>query len=220
MACNIARILATVPLKVQQVERCIKMTPLETSLLTREDLWNMFQETAHQFKETDCRFKETDRFLKESRAEMDKVLKNLSKQLGDLGNRLGEFVEHMVAPAVVKLFQQQDIDVHACHREVEANREGESVEIALLVINDGTMVAVECKSKLKIEHVDEHLERMEKIKRVLPLYKNHRLLGAVASMVMNDNVKAYAQQQGFYVLCQNGESIELSNSPTFTPRAW
>jgi hypothetical protein len=220
MACNIALILATVPLKVRQVERCIKMTSLETPLLTREDLWNMFQETARQFKETDLRFKETDRFLKESRAEMDKVLKNLSQQLGDLGNRLGEFVEHMVAPAVVKLFQQQGIDVHSCHREVEANRDGEAVEIDLLVINDGTIVAVECKSKLRIEHVDEHLERMEKIKRVLPLYKNHRLLGAVASMVMNDNVKAYAQKQGFYVLCQNGESIELSNLPPFTPRAW
>ena len=41
---------------------------------------------------------------------------------------------------------------------------------------------------------------MEKLKRLFLLYKNHRALGAVAAMVTSDSVKAYAQNQGFYVL--------------------
>lgn len=81
-------------------------------------------------------------------------------------------------------------------------------------------MAVECKSKLTKDHVDEHLVRMEKLKRLLPLYKNHRALGAVAAMVMSDSVKDYAHSHGLYVLYQSGDNVEVSTPSCFTPRAW
>jgi hypothetical protein len=183
---------------------------------TFEDVWRMFQETDKQFKETDKKFQETDKRIQET----DRIVKNLSKQLGELGNRLGEFVEHMVAPAVVRLFQEQGLEVHEFSSNVTSKRNGEALEIDLLVINDGVLVAVECKSQLTSAHVDKHLERMEKLKRLLPLYKNHRALGALATMVASDEVKAYAQEKGFYVLCQNGEGIDICNPATFTPIVW
>ena len=222
----------------------------DTPAPTFEDVWRMFQETDRKIQEADRKMREetreseqqrraqsaeterqmkehlaeTERQMKEHLAETERVMKErsavLSKQLGDLGNRLGEFIEHAVAPAVVQLFQAQGVEVHEVHPEVSSHRNGEGVEIDLLVINDGALVAVECKSKLTHAHVDEHLERMEKLKRLFPLYKNHRALGAVAAMVMSDSVKAYAQNQGFYVLCQNGENVEVSNTEGFTPRAW
>jgi hypothetical protein len=89
------------------------------------------------------------------------------------------------------------------------------------VVNDGSLVAVECKSRLTLEYVDAHLKRMEKLKRLLPAYRNHRALGAVAAMVMSDSVKDYAHSQGLYVLCQNGELVEVSNPPQgFSPKVW
>ena len=220
------------------------MPPIQfdTPAPTFEDVWRMFQENAQQSKEdyrlmkersaeterqmkersaeTDRQMQETDRKMREQSDELKLLIKNVTKNIGDLGNRLGEFVEHAVAPAVVQLFQAQGVEVHEVHQEVSSKRNGEGVEIDLLVINDGALVAVECKSKLTHAHVDEHLERMEKLKRLFPLYKNHRALGAVAAMVMSDSVKAYAQNQGFYVLCQNGENVEVSNTEGFTPRAW
>ena len=198
----------------------------------------MFQETDRRMKDTDLRFKETERLMKETdrqmkeraaeferemkerAAENDLMLKNLSRRLGDIGNRLGEFVEHMVSPAVVRLFQARGIEVHEVHSEVEAKRGGEAIEIDLLVVNDGTLVAVECKSKLTQAYVDAHLQRMEKLKRLLPLYKNHQALGAVAAMVMSDAVKDYALAHGLYVLRQNGDSIEIGNPDGFTPTVW
>ncbi len=180
---------------------------------TFEDVWRMFQES-------DRRMQETERQMKERAAENDLMLKNLSKRLGDIGNRLGEFVEHMVSPAVVRLFQARGIVVHEVHPGVEAKRGGEAIEIDLLVVNDGTLVAVECKSKLTQEHVDQHLNRMEKLKRLLPLYKNHQALGAVAAMVMSDAVRDYALAHGLYVLRQSGDSIEISNCEGFTATVW
>jgi hypothetical protein len=200
------------------------MTTLQHPAPTFDDVWRMFQETERLMKEgsaeTDRKFQETKLAMKESFAETDQLIKRLSKNLGDLGNRLGEFVEHSVAPAVVRLFQLQGVAVHEVHPGVEANRDGEGIEIDLLVVNDGSLVAVECKSKLTQEHVDEHLKRMEKLKRLLPAYGNHRALGAVAAMVMSESVKNYALSQGLYVLYQNGENVEVSNPAGFMPKVW
>jgi len=203
-------------------------TTLEQPAPSFADVWHMFQETDRQLKEraaeTDRQMKEraaeTDRLMKERAAETDRIIKNLSTNLGDLGNRLGEFVEHMVAPAVVRLFQAQGVEVHEVHPGVQAKRNGEAIEIDLLVVNDGSLVAVECKSRLTLEYVDAHLKRMEKLKRLLPAYKNHRALGAVAAMVISDAVKDYALGHGLYVLRQNGDSIEIGNPEGFTPTVW
>ncbi|MBV5322545.1 MAG: hypothetical protein JZU60_01770 [Ilumatobacteraceae bacterium] len=213
-------------------------TTLEQPAPSFADVWRMFQETDRKFQETErlmkersleterqmketaLQIKETDRQLKERSAANDEIIRNLSKRLGDIGNRLGEFVEHMVAPAVVRLFQAQGVEVHEVHPGVEANRNGEKIEIDLLVVNDGSLVAVECKSKLTLEYVDAHLKRMEKLKRLLPAYKNHQALGAVAAMVMSDVVRDYALQHGLFVLRQNGDSIEIGNPEGFTPAVW
>jgi hypothetical protein len=217
--------------------------------LTFDQLMQGFQEVRQMFLATDRKFQETDLIMKASSAEFDRImkansaetdrimkessakfdreiqetnliLKKLSRKLGDLGNRLGEFVEYMVSPAVVRLFQSLGIEVHTVYPGIESHRNGEGIEIDLLVVNDGVLVAVECKSKLTKEHVDEHLIRMEKLKRLLPEFRQHRALGAVAAMVMTDEVKHYAHQNGLYVLYQNGEALDVSNPEGFTPSAW
>ncbi|WP_295402700.1 DUF3782 domain-containing protein [uncultured Thiocystis sp.] len=201
---------------------------------TLEDVWRLFQESDRKFqeterlmkessRETDRRFQETDRRFQETDRrfqETDRLVKQVSKNLGELGNRLGEFVEHLVAPAVVRLFRAQGIEVHAVYPGVSAHRDGEGLEIDLLVVNDGALVGVECKSKLTVEHVDAHVARLAKLKRVLPLYKDHRVMGAVAGMVVTPSVAEYAMAQGFYVLCQNGEQVEVRNPAGFAPAVW
>jgi hypothetical protein len=43
--------------------------------------------------------------------ETNRQIKSMSKKIGELGNRLGEFVEEMIKPSVVKLFQEGDTAV-------------------------------------------------------------------------------------------------------------
>lgn len=183
---------------------------------TRQEIRQQSRETDRKIQETDRQIQETDRQIQET----DRILKRVSKNLGDLGNRLGEFVEHMVTPALLRLFQAQGVDVHEVHSNVEAYRDGEGIEIDVLVVNDGDLVALECKSKLTLAHVDEHLARMEKLKRLLPAYRHHRALGAVAAMVVTESVKDYAIGQGLYVLYQSGENVEILSPEGFAPRVW
>ena len=217
--------------RFQETERLIKKSSQETDRKFKESdriLTKRFIETDRKIKEmsteTDRKMREmsieTDRKMREMSIETDRRMRELSKKLGDIGNRLGEFVENMVEPTVVKLFQAEGVEVHEVHPGVCVERDGEGIEIDLLVVNDGAVVAVECKSKLTEEHVDTHIVRMEKLKRMLPAYRQHQAFGAVAAMVVPIDVARYAQKQGFYVLAQSGKSIEVRNDANFRPKVW
>ncbi|MGF1567571.1 MAG: DUF3782 domain-containing protein [Nodosilinea sp.] len=185
-----------------------------------QDTDRKFQETDRKFQDTDRKFQETERWLREQGRETDRKLKLVTTAIGDLGNRLGEFVEGLVKPAVVRLFQARGISVHEVHPGVEVDRNGERLEIDLLAVDDAAAVLVEVKSKLSQADVDEHLERLGKFKRLMPRYADVRALGAVAAMVVPPEVARYAYRRGLFVLAQTGDSVTILNDERFQPRAW
>ncbi len=210
---------------------------MSTTQPTLEEIWKLFKETdemfketdvrfketAESFKETDERFKETDRRFKETDKkfkETDRFLKEVSASVGKLGNRLGEFIEDAVRPAAVRLFQGRGIIVHEVQQNVSVQRGEEGLEIDLMVVNDSEAVAVECKSNLKIDDVNEHLERLTKLKRLLPRYASFKVMGAVAAMAIPDNVARYAASKGLFVIGQSGDDMTIRNDEDFTPAIW
>jgi hypothetical protein len=193
------------------------------SSTTLDEVWALFREVAEAQRETDRKFQETDRKFQETDhkfQETDRQLKQLGKQIGELGNRLGEFVEGLVKPALVRLFQERGIDVHEVHADIAVNRHDEGIQIDLLVVNDGEAVLVEVKSKLAHTDVDDHLERLAKFKRMLPRYADVRAMGAIAAMVVPPEVARYAYRQGLFVLAQSGDSVAIINDARFQPKTW
>ncbi|MEZ0328681.1 MAG: DUF3782 domain-containing protein [Dissulfuribacterales bacterium] len=190
--------------------------------LTYEEVLALFQETDRQMQETDRRMQETDRQMQETNKKLEKGFQELRQQIGRLGNRLGEFVEEMVKPAAVRLFQARGIPVHRVIREVTAyDDDGNFVfEIDLLVINNDAAVAVECKSHAGIEDIKEHMERLAIFKRYYPEYAKFKLYGAIAAMVMPDEVARFAYRHGLWVLAQSGDHILIKNDGKFTPKEW
>ncbi|MDP2901575.1 MAG: DUF3782 domain-containing protein [Methylovulum sp.] len=202
-----------------------------------EEIWTILRETAklqketkESMKETDRRMQETDRKMQETDRQMqetdrkmqetDKKIKEMSVSIGRLGNKLGDFVEEMVRPAAVRLFRERGIEVHEVHRNIEAQRGGEGIEIDLLVVNDSDVVAIECKSTLSIDDVNAHLARLGHLKKLLPTYTNKRVLGAITGMVIPDQVARYAYSQGLYLIAQSGDHLLIRNDAGFVPRSW
>jgi hypothetical protein len=210
------------------------MQPVTSPAPTLDDILRLFQETDRMMKENQQTFRENQKEIKENQKEIkeiqieterkfqetDRAIKAVNTIIGKLGNRLGEFVEEAVRPAAVRLFQDCGIDVHEVQQNIVAKREGECLELDLLVVNDKDAVAIECKSNLSIDDVNEHLARLDKIKRLLPRYKESRVLGAVAGMVIPEQVALYAMRKGLYVIGQNGDHLELRNTSAFVPVAW
>ena len=205
---------------------------------TYDDILRLFQETDRKFQETDRKFQENERKFweasqenerkfQETRQETKRIsretdlkIKAVSESIGRLGNRLGDFVEEMVRPAAVRLFREQGIDVHEVHRGVEASRGGDDIEIDLLVVNTTDVVAVECKSLLSTDDVTQHVLTLRKLKKLLPTYAEKRVMGAVAAMVLPDNVGRYAYKQGLFVISQSGDHLLIRNDDKFKPQVW
>ncbi len=213
-----------------------------------EETDRKFQETDRQFKETDRKLaesrQETERKLAESRQETDRKIaethqeterllqqyakeaaqrsKELDKKIGALSNRLGEFVEEMVKPSVLGLFQARGIQVRTVTRDMESRdpKTGLAMQIDLFLINGDSCILIEVKSRLSHDDVNDHLERMEKFKPLFPEYQHKKALGAVAAMVIPDDVAKYAYRKGFFVIAQKGDNTVILNDDRFNPKAW
>ncbi|WP_235726395.1 hypothetical protein, partial [Methylotuvimicrobium buryatense] len=57
-------------------------------------------------------------------------------------------------------------------------------------------------------------------KRLLPKYRDVELMGAVAAMVMPNDVARYAYRKGLYVLAQSGNTVLIRNDGKFSPKIW
>ena len=183
---------------------------------SQQELSQSQQELSQAQQELSQAQKETDKQIKET----DKQINRVSQQIGELGNRLGEFVEWQVRPAVVRLFQERGIDVHEFHPGISVKRDNEGLEIDLLVVNDTDAILVEVKSKLTQRDVDEHLQRLAKFKRLMPRFRDVKALGAVAAMIVPNEVASYGCRQGLFVLVQSGENVIILNDAEFTPQVW
>ncbi len=211
--------------------------------VTLDEVWALFKETDLQIKETDRivkenaraaeqrhreaeqRFQEIVLQMKENSAKFDQQLanseKSLRSQIGDVTKRLGEFVEGMIEPAAVRLFQERGLDVHRVIPNLKIkDKNFGGIEIDLFVSNNDSCVLIEVKSNLSIDDVNEHLERMEKFKLLFPEYAHKKTYGAVAGMVIADNVAKYAYKKGFFVIGQQGDSAIILNDGKFQPFSW
>ncbi len=175
--------------------------------LTKQDILELFAKS-------DARFEEC---LARSRKEFD-------KRLGELTGTWGRFVEELVKPNSVELFRERGIEVVASAQNIEEKRDGKDYyQIDLLLHNDIYVIVVEVKSTLKVSDVNEHLERLEKIRQSPPKFFNLKgviLLGAVAGIIIEEDADKYAYRKGLYVLRQKGNLVKIGNDEDFKPKEW
>ena len=81
-------------------------------------------------------------------------------------------------------------------------------------------VAIEVKSHLTQDVVDEFLENLALFKQAFPAYKNYQIYGAVAGIEIDEGVDRYGYKKGLFVIRQSGEAIEIANDNQFKPAVW
>ena len=131
-----------------------------------------------------------------SMANLEKTVERTSKAVDALTTRWGRFVEGLVEPAVVDLFQQRGIDVTEVYPRARTKRQGYAMEIDILAVDDTELVLVECKSRLSKDDVDEFIEKLTHFKQSFPHYQNYKAYGAVAGIEVNEGIDRYAYKKG------------------------
>ena len=157
---------------------------------TYDDILRLFQETDRQMQETDRRMQESDRrlqeterLLKEQSRETDRQIRQVNQQISKLGGAWGRFVEDLVAPACERLFLERGIPVDQVSQRTKRHYAGDTLEIDVLVVNRGHVLAVEVKSSLSVNDVKDFIADLERFTTFFPEYAGMQLYGLVAEMV-------------------------------------
>ncbi len=188
--------------------------------LTFEKIWLMFKETDKRFQETDKKFQETDKKFQET----DRILRQTDKKIKKLEElfvgQWGKLIESLVEGSLVKLLNQRNIMVQQTFQRSKSTKTGKEVEIDIIACNGEEVVAVEVKTTLSEQDVQDFIEKLKIFKQAFPSYKDNKVYGAVAFLRANAHADKYAQRKGLFVIKATGESAKLLNDEKFVPIAF
>ena len=180
-----------------------------------EQVWAALMENREQQKETDRQMKETERFLKEQSAE-------INKKIGSLTNLFGDFTLGMIAPKLREKFRDFGLIFprSSLNYDINDTKNNISFEVDILLENGDKAMLVEVKTKLTIERINKHIERLEKMRKYANLHNDKRaFLGAVAGFAITDEVRKNALEQGLYLIEPDGENFNIT-PPNGNPKEW
>jgi F0F1-type ATP synthase membrane subunit b/b' len=134
------------------------------------------------------------------------------KALGRLSNKMGDMAEYTLLPNLPEKFRKFDFTFQVINRNRKIADEEHDIyaEVDAFLENSNQAMAVEVKTTLRHEDVDDHIKRMEKIRRYADLHNDKRqFFGAIAAIVIDEDAKRYALKQGFYVIEPSGEDVKI-----------
>jgi hypothetical protein len=143
---------------------------------TFESVWAVLQEVAASQAETDRLIKET----RESQKETDRIVrenaKQQDKQIGKLGKRMGEAIEYMVAPNLRQKLRDLGLTFPSVNIDSDVADFDNDIffEIDVKLENGDKAMLVEVKTKPSTEDVQEHIDRLEKMRKYADLHGDKR----------------------------------------------
>ena len=171
---------------------------------TADTVWAMLQELAASQKET------------------DRIVKEIGKRFGDFTNSFGEIVEYMVAPNLQDRFFDLGMDFPEVSNDIKIKdkKSGISLQIDVYLESSDMAMLVEVKADLSVSDINAHIQRLEKMRRYADLRGNKRMfLGAVAGVIVKEDVREYALDKGLYLVEPSGQTFTIT-SPHSKPKAW
>ena len=170
-------------------------------------------ENRQQLKELAKEHKETERVVREN-----------SRQIGGLHRSFGELAEQMVAPGIIRHFNEKGYYFESALKiglEILDENQKVRTEVDLILENDKFLIAVEVKSKPKEQDIEHHIKRLEIVREYRNKYHDTRKIhGAIAGAVFTKEVKKLTLEAGMYVLEQSGDTMKMVIPKGFVPRGW
>ena len=183
--------------------------------LTFEHVWAALMETRKSQQET-------DRQIRESQQETDRQIKDINKRFGEYSNRLGEITEYMITPNLMEKFGDLGLVFPKAARNVKVSDRENSIfmEIDVMLENGDKVMLVEIKTNLLSDHIYAHIERLKKMRKYADLHGDKRaFLGAVAGVVIPDDIRSQALSNGMFVIEPSGETFSIT-PPAGEPNEW
>lgn len=210
--------------EMMQAIASMARTVEQTSREMREfkDEMSEFKDEMREFKDEMSEFKdEMDSYRQRGEAEQ----RAMNRRWGELANKMGTMAEDLVAPSIPRilrtLFGCPDdlLDLAAIRmRRRSAHDRSRSREFDFVAACGDYLLINETKSSLKPTDVDEFVETLSTAREFFPEHAERRVVGALASLYVDESLARYAERNGLIILSFGDEGMDLRNSSEFSPR--
>ncbi|GBU28536.1 hypothetical protein R84B8_02095 [Treponema sp. R8-4-B8] len=186
--------------------------------ITLDDLLKSQNEAWAAIRETQQAHKETEKTIRESNLRTEKAIKETQKNIGGLNKTLGSIAEHILTPGLPQKFKKLGYSFNRIATYKFA--EGVYAQIDGMLENGELAIAVEVKATLRNADIDDHLLRMEKIRKYADEHGDKRqFMGAMASTITDDSTRNYALKKGLFVIEPSGDDVKVIK-PEGEPKVW
>ena len=154
--------------------------------------------------------------------ETGKQMRETDRRLSRFGNRLGEVIEYTIAPNLRQKFKDLGLNFPRANLNTDVSDYDNDIflEIDIFLENGEKALLVEVKTKPSVEDVQDHIERIEKMRLYANLHGDRRtFLGAMGGVVMADDIKKFILKQGMFLIEPSGETFTIT-PPNGQPKEW
>jgi hypothetical protein len=188
---------------------------LDDLLTIVADIGKAHKELEKAIRETQDAHKETEKAIRETQdahKETEKAIRETQRNIGGLNNTMGSLVEHLMTPNLPQKFKQFGFTFNRITTVRWAVEGNVYAEIDGLLENGTQAMAVEVKATLRCKDIDDHLQRMERIRAYADKNGDKRdFMGAMAATIIDSNTKTYALSKGLFIIEPSGEDVKIVN---------
>ncbi|MBF0536971.1 MAG: hypothetical protein HQL03_01825 [Nitrospirae bacterium] len=195
-----------------------------------------FEERDRRFEERDQRFEERDRRfeereLKAEKAQQERDIKDKEehKELvrernrlnSDIAKKFGTLVEDIFAPGAEALIKQYfNCEPDDFRPRTKKRKGAQNCEVDLLLICEEKAFMIEVKSKPDTRDVDYILDKINTLPTFFEECKDKQIIPMLASTAIEDNLLAYANRKGLYVVSfRQWEYLDILNFDAINEKA-
>ncbi|SFV71670.1 hypothetical protein MNB_SV-13-945 [hydrothermal vent metagenome] len=178
---------------------------------SQEKTEKYIQETSEQMRQTDEQMKKTDEQMKQTDMQMkktDKQIKALSRNIDGVNKSIGLEVEDFFYSSLKENPILGNTKFDYVYQNSKRDFKGESQEIDILLENGSTVGVVEVKNKVSQKSIDQLDTIMERFDYFHPIYKDYKVIGAIAGKIFPKHLQTQALNKGYSVLMQQGKHRE------------
>jgi len=133
-------------------------------------------------------------------------------------NKYASIVEHILTPGLHQKFKSLGYSFNRVTFYKFA--EGVWAQVDGMLENGNLAVVVEVKTSLRETDIDNHLARMEKIRKFADENGDKRkFMGTMASTITDYSNRNYALKKGLFVIEPSGDDVKVT-MPEEKPRVW
>ena len=188
------------------------------------DLMATVENTSRIVAQTSVEMKDFKDEMRVFRDETRREHRNLNKQLGEIANKQGRMTEDLVAPSICRILQEV-VECPASYgcglvvriRKVNPKDRSRTREFDAIAECGDYVLVNETKSSLAPVDIDKLMDTIAIVREYFPEYKDRKIIGALATLYVDESLIKYASRKGIIVLAVGEELMDIVNEPGFKP---